>query len=244
MKLLDFRKEALPLYVQLKNIIKDDIEQGVYKNGDIIPAEIEYQKQYDVSRITVRQAIASLEKERYVERARGKGTKVIYKKSIEEKLQKIRSFTEEMKDQNIEPGTLSVQVGYEAVEQDILDLFDVDTHQQLLCLRRVRSGNGEPIVYFVTYFSPKFNMPLDAEEYKHSMYELFEKMNIHKPTRVVENIKSMNANSLIAEKLNIEINMAVLVRTRISYNQLNDVIEYTISYYRGDRYSYSIELNS
>lgn len=243
MKQLDFSKEALPLYVQLKKIIKDDIENEVYKNGDVIPAEIEFQNQYQISRITVRQAISSLEKEGYVERARGKGTRVIYKKTIEEKLQKIRSFTDEMKERHIEPGTLSVQISYEDITQEIMDVFDMNKKQPLQCLRRVRSANNDPIVYFITYFSPKIKMPEEIDVYKGSMYELFEKMNIHKPERVIENFKSLNSNKEIAEKLNIKEGDALLVRTRISYNKNNEVIEYTISYYRGDKYFYSIELH-
>ena len=86
-------------------------------------------------------------------------------------------------------------------------------------------------------------MPEEIDVYKGSMYELFEKMNIHKPERVIENFKSLNSNKEIAEKLNIKEGDALLVRTRISYNKNNEVIEYTISYYRGDKYSYSIELH-
>ena len=243
MKQLDFSKEALPLYVQLKNIIKEDIEKEVYKKDDIIPAEIEFQNQYHISRITVRQAISSLEKDGYVERARGKGTKVIYSQTIEEKLQKIRSFTDEMKEHQIEPGTLSVQIGYEDPHHEIKDVFGVKENQQLQCLRRVRSGNNEPIVYFMTYFSPKIKMPMEVDEYKGSMYELFEKMGIHKPVRVIESFKSINADKDIADKLEITRGNALLVRTRIAYNQNDEVIEYTISYYRGDKYSYSIELH-
>lgn len=239
---LDFGREALPLYVQLKKIIKADIMDGTYAYGERIPAEIEFQNQYQVSRITVRRAISDLEKDGYVLRARGKGTKVIYQKSIEENLGKIRSFTEEMKQRKKIPGTRSMKISYECAPPEVAEAFGIKEGEPVLCLRRVRSADGEPIVYFVTYFPSSLSMPMAEERYQGSMYELFEELGIHKPTRVIENFKSVNATNEIAEKLSIKEMEALLVRTRISYNYRQEVIEYTNSYYRGDRYSYVMEL--
>ena len=49
-------------------------------------------KKYDVSRITARQAIAQLEQDGLVERARGKGTRVKMQDRIEEDLLHIKKF--------------------------------------------------------------------------------------------------------------------------------------------------------
>mgnify|MGYP000585688540 CR=1 FL=1 len=60
--------------------------------GELIPSEALLQKKYDVSRITARQAIAQLEQDGLVERARGKGTRVKLQDRIEEDLLHIKSF--------------------------------------------------------------------------------------------------------------------------------------------------------
>ncbi|MBQ0064132.1 MAG: GntR family transcriptional regulator [Firmicutes bacterium] len=242
MKQLDFSKEALPLYIQLRNIIKEDIENEVYKNGDFIPAEIDFQNQYNVSRITVRQAILSLEKDGYVRRARGKGTSIIYSKKIEEKLTRIRSFTDEMKDRGIEPGTSYIHIQKEAVGKDLQEIFQTEA-KELVCLKRVRTGNRKPIVYFVSYFNEHMPMPLEKEAYNQSIYELFEKLEIHKPVRVVEHFKADISNEEISKMLEIEQGSPLLIRIRTSYNKEQEVIEHTISYYRADSYSYSIEIS-
>ena len=52
----------IPLYYQLKNIIKTDIENGTLKTGDTIPTEMEIMSHYNISRFTVRQAISELVK--------------------------------------------------------------------------------------------------------------------------------------------------------------------------------------
>lgn len=242
MKQLDFEKEALPLYVQLKNIIKEDIETEVYKFEDTIPSELEFQNLYDVSRITVRQAILSLEKDGYVKRARGKGTKVIYRKDIEENLSSIKSFTDEMKERGLVPGTSYVHVEKVIATKEIASIFGIPDDSAIICLKRIRTANDVPIVCFETYFPPKYNFPLEKDKYNGSMYQLYDELGVKKPVRAKENIKAIIADNEIIDLLDLDKKTAILLRTRISYNSNNEVIEYTISYYKGDKYSYSIEL--
>ena len=64
----------IPLYYQLKNIIKTDIENGTLKTGDTIPTEMEIMSHYNISRFTVRQAISELVNEGYLVRKTSNGT--------------------------------------------------------------------------------------------------------------------------------------------------------------------------
>ena len=57
-----------PLYHQLKQRIAADIEQGTYPVGSRIPPEHELEKLYEVSRVTVRRALAELTTEGLLER--------------------------------------------------------------------------------------------------------------------------------------------------------------------------------
>ncbi len=241
---LDFSKEALPLYVQLKALIKNDIIHGVYQYGDQIPSEVEYEKKYDVSRITVRRAISDLEKEGYVVRSRGKGTHVIYNHTIEERFSQIRSFTDEMHAVHMEPGTRNFEIREERVPEEGAKAFGILPSEKLVCVSRVRTGNDKPIVYFKTYFAKSLDMPLDPSSYGESLYEYLNERGIKQPVRAVENFKAINAPKDIAQKLEIKENDALLVRTRFGYNKANEMIEFTLAYYRGDAYSFSVELNS
>lgn len=57
---LDNSPNALPLYLQIKNYILNQITEKKYNVGDILPSELDFQKQFNVSRITVRNAISEL----------------------------------------------------------------------------------------------------------------------------------------------------------------------------------------
>lgn len=239
---LNYAKGSIPLYLQIYEILKDKIEKQVYEYGDMIPSEQELEKLYKVSRITVRQAIGELEKAGYVKRARGKGTAVTYVKRIDESLSAIRSFTKEMEDRGLQPGTSFVQIQKEEADDEVASLLELPPHGEVYHLWRVRTADQEPLVIFETYLSGEYDFPLEEENYHGSMYQIFEDLGIRQPAWVRENFQAILASQEIAELLDVKIGSPIFKRIRIAYSEENKAIEYTISYYRGDRYSYSIEL--
>jgi len=66
-----------PLYVQIKNHIFNQIKKGKFTSGDKLPSEKELSEKFNVSRITVRNALGQLEAENVVTRIPGKGTYVV-----------------------------------------------------------------------------------------------------------------------------------------------------------------------
>ena len=68
------RNSPIPLYHQLMQEIKDQIDSGRLEPGDAIPTEAELMHRYDLSRATVRQSILHLVSEGYVRRIKAKGT--------------------------------------------------------------------------------------------------------------------------------------------------------------------------
>lgn len=64
----------VPLYVQIADLLKKDIENGVFKQTGRIPTEGALAEQYQVSRITVRKAVEELVGQGLVEKKQGKGT--------------------------------------------------------------------------------------------------------------------------------------------------------------------------
>ena len=68
------RDKAIPLYYQLETILRNKITSGDYSPARPLPSEDALAEEYEVSRITVRQALSSLEQDGLVIRQRGKGT--------------------------------------------------------------------------------------------------------------------------------------------------------------------------
>lgn len=242
MKRLDDSKGAPPLYLQISQILRDKILRHEYDYGDRIPSEKDLQDQYEVSRITARQAIQKLEQENMVERARGKGTIVTYQPCIDEYLNTIRSFTDEMKIQNMEPGSKDVRISLEKADSRIAKIFGVEEESLLYYLERVRTGSGQEIVYFQSYYTLDANLPLNEEEPIESAYAMLKEKGII-PVHVDEQFDCMMPTKLVQDKLKMEQGIPVLRRRRTAYDDQGKAIEYTIGYYRGDRYTYHLEMD-
>lgn len=73
----------LPLYKQLKEVIKTKINTGEYTENKRIPTEPEFIKNYGVSRITVRKAIEELVAEGYLVKNKVKGLLSVGTRSCE-----------------------------------------------------------------------------------------------------------------------------------------------------------------
>ena len=241
MKKLDSSKGAAPLYLQISAVLKEKILKEEYAYGEIIPSEKELENMYQVSRITARQAIQELEKENMVERARGKGTIVTYKNCIEEYLNTIRSFTDEMKERNIKPGTKAVNISIVKSDKKLAEIFGIEIGTLLYRLERVRTGDGKEIVHFESYFPMEANLPMESEVYDESVYVLLRDRGII-AVHVNEQFDCQLPSEYIKEKLDIKREIPVLRRRRISYSESGKVVEYTIGHYRGDRYAYHVEM--
>jgi GntR family transcriptional regulator len=68
------RSSAIPLYFQLQELLKEKIEAGTWRTGQMIPSEPDLCELYDVSRTVVRQALSVLEQDGQLRRVRGRGT--------------------------------------------------------------------------------------------------------------------------------------------------------------------------
>ncbi len=68
------RTSFVPLYYQLQELLKEQIESGVWSPGEALPSEPALARRYGISRVVVRQALAILEDDRQIERVKGRGT--------------------------------------------------------------------------------------------------------------------------------------------------------------------------
>src|SRR5690625_8043441 len=82
-----------PLYIQVKEILKERIISGEYPINTLIPSEPELKKEFNVSMITIRKAVEQLALQGYVEKRSGIGTTVLDNNAVS-KLSKGQRFSE------------------------------------------------------------------------------------------------------------------------------------------------------
>ena len=74
---------STPLYRQLENTIRQDIDTGKFPPGSQLPTENELSDIYHVSRVTVRKALSVLSDAGYLERHSGKAHLLLKRKCKE-----------------------------------------------------------------------------------------------------------------------------------------------------------------
>nr|WP_307993236.1 GntR family transcriptional regulator [uncultured Niameybacter sp.] len=234
-------KGAPTLKEQLIAIIKEEIEKGVYKEGELLPREIDYEEKYDVSRITVRAAIGELEQKGYVERIKGKGTIVLkYKRS--EPLLKIEGFTDEMKAKGIIPTTKSATISLVKADEVCAKALQIQKGMPVYEIIRVRCINDIPVVRFKTYIKCHIDLELNGANYYDSLYEYLRVHHEVEISKITQRITAGLADEELAKELNCNKKGAMLILKRIGYDQKGEVFEYTEGYYVASRYEYYMEL--
>lgn len=238
----DNKKGNSPLHIQAEKYLRELIEKEEYKNGKLLPNEIELSKELNISRNTLRQAINKLVFEGVLQRRRGYGTKVV-RKGIVGGIKNWLSFSQEMKMLGVEIKNFELHISYKKLTQEIANFFEIeegnkDTHS--LVLERVRGNPKYPFVYFISYFNPK--IPLTGDEnFLRPLYEILEKDFNIIVKKSKEEIRASIAGDFIADKLKINANDPILIRKRFVYDMNGIPIEYNIGYYRADSFTYTIE---
>lgn len=237
---LDRSKTAVSLYLQISQQLSELIESGKYATGEIIPSEKQLEEKYSVSRMTVRLAIGELVNKGYVERMRGIGTVVTYGK-IEENLKRVISFSEEMELHGITMQTGYCQIKIVAASEQVAKNLCVKRSSNVFELTRVRCANSRPLVYSTTYLKIA-DLPLNADLYSDSLYKLLnEKFNVS-ITRASDQLEATLAEGKIAKFLEVSNGFPTFKRTRVAYDQFDKPAEYSVCYYPGDKYRYSVNL--
>lgn len=94
------KQSPIPMYHQIMENLKKQIEDGTLAPDTLIPSEREYAERFGISRMTVRQALSNLVNEGYLYRQKGKGT-FVSRKKFEQPLQGLTSFSEDMRQRGL-----------------------------------------------------------------------------------------------------------------------------------------------
>lgn len=237
------RGSKLPLYHQLYQILRGDIVRGEWQPGDMIPPESELIEQYQLSRTTVRQVLDMLSNEGLIYRQQGRGTFVAHP-TVEQALVRIISFTEDMRQRGVRPGTEVLSSGLIPAPQDIAEKLEIAPGEELARLERLRLADGEPMSieesHLVHRYCPGV---LEGDYASNPLREALERDYGIRWTHAKQTIRAISASRNLARLLSVPPHSALLYIERVSYSQPNIPVEFLRIYYRGDRYTLYSELH-
>lgn len=230
---------AVPLYQELINTIKQSIDNSTLKENEKLPSENELCQLYNLSRTTVRQALKILEKNGFIYKLKGKGSYVSSQK-IYQNRSSFSKFYDDMRNLGKIPISkiLSLKVKKPAIS--VMKKMQLEEEQLICEIKWVRFANDEPLIYETISLNYNFVKGIENKKIeKRKLYEiLIQDFNI-KMTHGNEFFYPCKLDSEQAKYLKLHENDLGMKIKRIVF-QGKDVIEYTSSIVRGDRFVYTI----
>jgi GntR family transcriptional regulator len=233
----------IPLYIQLKEILQDYIDQKVWQPGDQLPSEPELCKKYGISRTVVRQALQEMQRDGVIFRRKGKGTFVAEPKFKESHIQKLTGFYQDMVERGYHVVSKVLDQQVIPADSKIARYLELELETPVVRTTRLRFVNDEPI-NLVTAYVPHEYCPelVNADLTNQSLYAFLECQCGMVIVRGRRTIEAVQATEDEAQLLEVETNGPLILVNGVSYVQDNSPIEYYYGLHRCDRSRFEVEL--
>jgi GntR family transcriptional regulator len=236
-------ENGIPLYYQIETILRQRILSGVLKAGMPFSNEEALQKEFGVSRITVRHALASLEKDGLIARKRGKGTIVSPKTPLIE-IPKLTGSMENLLLMGVNSSVRLLEVGMIDPPQIVKENLGIAEGKQVLRVRKIRIVDENPFSYVINYLPEEIGLRLSRAELekKSSLSHILEKSLGIYLEEAVQTVEAAIADAEEAALLSVRFGDPLLKVQRTVFDIKKKPIEHVSVLYRADKYSFTVRL--
>ncbi len=237
-----YRNSPIPLYHQLKEIMRTQIRSGEWQPGALVPSERELSETYGLSRMTARQAITELVNEGALYREQGKGTFVSTRR-IPQQLMRLTGFTEDMRTRSRQPSTQVLSAGLSPADEVTAEHLRVAPGHSVFRLLRLRLADGQPLALESSHLNFKGCEALAQEDLEHnSLYPVLAARFSIPLLDADQEMEAGLAGEDEARHLHVAVGSPVLFTRRTTYTDRNQPVEYAQSVYRGNEYTLFVHL--
>jgi GntR family transcriptional regulator len=227
-----------PAYQRIQSVIRKRIESGQLRAGDSVDSERDLAKIHQVSLMTARHALATLEREGIVERRRGIGTFVSAPKIH---FNKLMSYTEQMASRSLAAGSKILFARIINDEQEIAARLALPPNTGIIKLERIRHTSDQPFALETCYFSSAdFPSLLSAPLQRESLFKILERDYQVELGYADEEIDATAADSRTAELLAVARGEPLLRIRQLIFSSAGKPVMYVLAFYRADRHKLSI----
>jgi len=234
-----------PLWRQIAERLRREIEFGGFKQGDILPSEAELNQVFGVSRTTARAALDKLEQEGLISRRAGKGSMVLPPQVLQT-LNQMSSFAEDMRQRGFIASYKTLSARMMTPPSDAAIALGLAENEKALAISRLLYADNQPMAFAFLWLAPRLftsHVPPTINELDNqSLYVWLEQHCNSRITGAQETIGASLVNANIARWLKVAKGSACLVARRLSHDVRSKPVEFAVMHYRADRYAFSVDL--
>lgn len=226
---------GMPAYQRIQNAIQKRIDSGQLQPGDAVASERDLAKIHQVSLMTARHALASLEREGVVERRRGIGTFVAAPKIH---FNKLMSYTEQMASRSLTAASKVLFAKIMDNEPEVAARLSLPPMSSVIKLERLRHAAGEPFALEMCHLSAaEFPGLLETPVGRESLFGILERNYKVELGYADEEVDATAADPRIAELLGVPRRDPLLRIRQVIYSTKGKAIMYVLGFYRSDRHN-------
>ncbi len=234
------RTSPVPLYLQIKEWMLDQIRTGRWPQRYKLPAEEDLAGAVGVSRGTLRKAIAELVREGVLHQIHGKGT-FVTAGGIEQPLaQRLSAFSELLEERGIRYSTRVLQQRVEEPAGRVASLLRLEPGQQVVHLARIRLVESCPVAYMENYVPVHLAPGLERVDFaRQGLFRTLEQdygLTLAWGQRTFE---ALGAEGEVAEYLELPAGAPVFYIQQVVYLDDGRPVEFSDVWLRGDRFRLS-----
>lgn len=228
-------RNGLPAYQLIQDALRKRIESGELHSGDAVASERELARIHQVSLMTARHALVSLEREGIVERRQGIGTFVAAPKIH---FNKLRSYTEQLASRSLTAGSKVLFSKIIDNEEEVAARLSLPPRSKVIKLERLRHAAGEPFALETCYLAAaEFPDLLSAPLGRESLFAFLERNHKVDLGYADEEIDATGADHRIADLLEVARGEPLLRIRQLIYSTKCKAIMYALGFYRSDRHN-------
>jgi GntR family transcriptional regulator len=230
----------IPLYHLISTAIQRRIEDGEYEVGAVLPTEAVLAAEFEVSRPTIRQALAELVQAGMISRRRGSGTYVL--PAVQQRIgQRFRGSLADLIAETKRTGVQDISVDRNhLMPARIAELLELEDRVGTI-VKRTRTMDGRAFAFTVNYLPEEYGRLLTTKELRsQSLMALLEGNGVVF-TGARQSVRAQMATPDLTDRLGLPYSGAPVLFVERIVNGVDDrPVELVHTWYRGDAYEYTV----
>lgn len=224
-------KRRPPLADAVRNELRHLIVTGSFPAGSRLPSEPDLCDRYNVSRITLREAVQGLVQEGYLVRRQGSGTYVTRRPTLQNSLDQNFSYTDYLKHAGIRAGKKILSAKLVDANTDTAEALAIDPGSRVVEIRRLRTADGKPAVYSVDALPTDIvNLSADRAALRGSLYRVLAERG-HAVDHGEAIVAPAVADAELAELLDVQPTTLLQHLEQIDYDGADRPVMYSLEWH-------------